>query len=206
MEQTFCDPGRVAKVEWNICVINQQNYNISQPNADFHVIATNLNWNPSAIKNARRMELYTEMKNFFLYNEMYYRLSTYIPICQTQNDQIEYIQAEKATQQVGGGQSITYSPKPPTTPHDAAAVLPWNVVLYNGPVLIDLRAPRKMILVEEWAQRIAVGRYLYCCWFNHKAAEYEARKKPQIFHVAGAKILDAEMCSGSEESGKDSVN
>lgn len=54
MEATFSDPGRVAPVEWNICGINQQNRNISQPNADFNDTATNLNWNSSALRNALR--------------------------------------------------------------------------------------------------------------------------------------------------------
>jgi len=57
--------------------------------------------------------------------------------------------------------------------------------------------------VEEKAKRFADGRCLYCGGFNHRAAEYAARKKPKTFKAAGSEVKEVVTKEGSEELGKD---
>ena len=65
LEAAFGDPDRVATAERNMREIKQKNCEFSQYYAEFEVIAANLDWNPSALRNALRMGLSEEMKHSF---------------------------------------------------------------------------------------------------------------------------------------------
>jgi len=71
---------------------------------------------------------------------------------------------------------------------------------------MDLSAGRRRISAEERAKRFMDGRRLYRGEFNHRAAECAARKKAQMFKVAGAAVKEVGTGTGSEESGKEQVN
>jgi len=57
LEAAFGDPDRVATAERQMREINQKNREFSQYYAEFQVIAADLDWNPSALRNALRMGL-----------------------------------------------------------------------------------------------------------------------------------------------------
>jgi hypothetical protein len=57
-------------------------------------------------------------------------------------------------------------------------------------------------LAEERAKRFADVRCLSCGGFNHRAAEYAARKKVRTFRVAGVEIKEVGTLEGSSKSGK----
>jgi hypothetical protein len=54
LETAFGDPDRVATAERNMKEIKQKNREFSQYYAEFQVIATDLDWNPLALRNASR--------------------------------------------------------------------------------------------------------------------------------------------------------
>jgi hypothetical protein len=54
LEADFGDPDRVATAEGSMKEITQKHREFSQYNAEFQVIAADLDWNPSALRNALR--------------------------------------------------------------------------------------------------------------------------------------------------------
>jgi len=179
-----------------------KNHEFSQYYAEFQVIAADLDWNPSGLRNALRIGLSEEMKESFTYSDMPGELPTFVTVCQKRDIQIRQRRAEKAARNKGSGIGFTSSrPTPaPRAPETAPA---GTVAGYTGPAPMDLSAGKKRISAEERAKRFANGRCLYCGGFNHRAAECAARKKAQTFKAAGAEVKEVGTKDGSEESGKD---
>jgi hypothetical protein len=65
----FGDPNQVATDEWKPREIKEQNREFSQYYAEYQVVAADLDWNPSALRNALKMELSEEMKHSFNYSD-----------------------------------------------------------------------------------------------------------------------------------------
>jgi len=63
LEAAFGDPNQVATAERKMREIKPKNREFSQYYAEFQVIAADLDWNPSALRNALRMWLSEEMKD-----------------------------------------------------------------------------------------------------------------------------------------------
>jgi hypothetical protein len=92
----------------------------------------------------------------------------------------------------------------PSVPLKAPEMAPAETVAaYTRLASTDLSAGKRMILAEERSKRFANGRCLYYGGFNHRAAECVARKKAQIFQVAGVEIKEIGTKENCEESGKD---
>ena len=205
LEAAFGDPDRVATAEQEMRDIKQKNRMFSQYYAEFQVIAADLDWNPSALRNALRMGLSEEMKDSFTYSDMPEELPAFVTVCQKRDNQIRQRRAEKAAQIKGGGVGFA-SPRPPPAPKAPETAPAGTVAGYTGPAPMDLSAGRRRISAEERAKRFADGRCLYCGGFNHRAAECAARKKAQTFKAVGAEVKEVGTKEGSEESGKDLVN
>ena len=88
LEAAFGDPDGVATAERKIREIKQQNGEFSQYYAEVQVIATDLDWNPSALRNALRMGLSDEMKDSFTYSDMPEELPGFVTVCQKRDNQI----------------------------------------------------------------------------------------------------------------------
>ena len=204
LEAAFGDPDRVATAELNMRNIKQKNREFSLYYAEFQVIAADLDWNPSALRNALRSGLSEEMKDSFIHTDMPEELPAFVTLCQKRDNQIRQRRAEKAAQQKwttsAGSPSAPKAPAPPRVPEAAPA---GTVAGYTGPAPMDLSAGKRRISTEERAKRFADGRCLYCGGFNHRAAECAARKKAQTFKASGAEIKEVGTKEGSEESGKD---
>jgi len=182
--------------------IKRKNREFSQYYAEFQVIAADLDWNPSALRNALRMGLSEEMKDSFTYSDMPEELPAFVTVCQKRDNQIRQPRAEKAAQNTGSGIGFASSRPPP--PQKALETAPAGTVAgYTGPAPMDISAGKRRISAEERAKRFADGRCLYCGGFNHRAAECAARKKAQTFKAAGAEVTEVGTKDGSEESGKD---
>jgi hypothetical protein len=149
--------------------IKQKNREFSQYYAEFQVIATDLDWNPSALRNALRSGLSEEMKDSFIHTDMPDELPVFVTVCQTRDNQIRQRQAENAAQHKcstsTGSPSARGAPAPLNAPEEAPA---GTVAGYTGPAPIDLSAGRRRISDEERAKRLADGRCLYCGGFNHR--------------------------------------
>jgi len=204
LEAAFGDPDRVATAERNMKEIKQKNREFSLYYAEFQVIAADLDWNPSALRNALRSGLSEEMKDSFIHTDMPDDLPAFVTLCQKRDNQIRQRKAEKAAQHKWtssvGSPSAPRVPAPPRTPEAAPA---GTVAGYTGPAPMDLSAGRKKISDEERAKRFADGRCLYCGGFNHRAVDCAVRKKARTFKVAGAEVKEVGTKDGSEESGKD---
>jgi len=202
LEATFGDPDRVATAERKMREIKHMKREFSQDYAEFHVIAADLDWNPSALRNALRMGLSEEMKDSFTYSDMPEELPAFVTDCQKRNNQIRQRRAEKPAQNKGSGIGFA-SPRPPP-PSKAPEEAPAGTVAgYTGPAPMDLSARKRRISAEERAKRFVDVRCLYCGGFNHRVAQCAARKKAQTFKAAGAEIKEVGTKEGSEESGKD---
>jgi len=177
------------------------NRKFSQYYAEFQVIAADLDWNPSALRNALRMGLSEEMKDSFTYSDMPDELPVFVTVCQKRDNQIRQRRAEKAAQNKGGGTGFA-SPWPPPASKSPEMAPVGTVAGYTGPAPMDLSAGRRRISAEERAKRFADGRCLYCGGFNHRVVECGARKKDQTFKASGAKVKEVGTKEGSEESGK----
>jgi len=202
LEAAFGDPDRVATAERKMREIKQKNREFSQYYAEFQVIAADLDWNPSALRNALRMGLSEEMKDSFTYSDMPEELPAVVTVCQKRDNQIRQRRAEKAARNKGSGIGFASS-RPPPAPQTPEIAPPGTVAGYTGPAPMDLSAGRRRISAEERAKRFADGRCLYCGGCNHRAAECAARKKAQTFKAAGAEVKEVGTKDGSEESGKD---
>jgi len=202
LEAAFGDPDRVATAERKMSEIKQKNREFSQYYAEFQVIAADLDWNPSALRNALRMGLSEEMKDSFTYSDMPEELPAFVTVCQKRDNQIRQRRAEKAAQNKGSGIGFASS-RPPPAPKAPEIAPAGTVAGYTGPAPMDLSAGKRRISAEERAKRFADGRCLYCGGFNHRAAECAARKKAQTFKAAGAEVKEVGTKDGSEELGKD---
>ena len=131
LEAAFGDPDRVATAERKMRDIKQKNREFSQYYAEFQVIASNMNWNPSALRNALRMGLSEEMKDSFTYSDMPDDLPAFVTVCQKRDNQIRQRRAEKAAQNRGGGTGFASSPKPPSPPKDPAGAPAGTVAEYT---------------------------------------------------------------------------
>jgi len=202
LEAAFGDPDWVATAERKMWEIKQKNREFSQYYAEFQVIAPDLDWNPSALRNALRMGLSEEMKDSFTYSDMPEELPAFVMVCQKRDNQIRQRRADKAAQNKGSGIGFA-SPRPPPAPKAPEAAPAGTIAGYTGPAPMDLSAGKRRILAEERAKRFADGRCLYCGGFNHRAAECAARKKAQTFKESGAEVKEVGTKEGFEESGKD---
>jgi len=205
LEAAFGDPDRLATAERKMREIKQKNCQFSQYYAEFQVIAADLDWNPSALRNALRMGLSEEMKDSFTYSDMPDELPAFVTVCQKRDNQIRQRRAGKAAQNKASGIGFA-SPRPPPAPKAPEPAPAGTVAGYTGPATIDLSTGKRRISAEERAKRFANGRCLYCGGFNQRAAECAARKKAQTFKAAGAEIKEVGTKEGSEELGKDYVN
>ena len=112
LEAAFGDPNRVATAERKMREIKQKNREFSQYYAEFQVIAADLDWNPSALRNALRIGLSEEMKDSITYSDMPEDLPAFVTVCQKRDNQIRQRRAEKASQNKGSGIGFA-SPRPP---------------------------------------------------------------------------------------------
>jgi len=174
LEAAFGDPDRVATADRRMREIKQMNCEFSQYYAEFQVIASNLDWNPSALQNTLRVGLSEEMKDSFTYSDIPEELPAFVTVCQNRDNQIRQRRAEKAAQNKGSGIGFA-SPRPPPAPKAPDAAPAGTVAGYTGPAPMDLSAGKRRISTEERAKRFADGRCLYCGGFNHRAAECAAR-------------------------------
>jgi len=202
LEAAFGDPDRIATAERKMREIKHKNREFSQYYAEFQVIAADLDWNPSALRNALRIGLSEEMKDSFTYSDMPEELPAFVTVCQKRDNQIRQRRAEKAAQ--NRGSRIGFASSKPSPAQRTPEMAPAGTVAgYTGPAPMDLSAGKRRISAEERAKRFADGRCLYCGGFNHRAAECAARKKAQTFKAAGAEVKEVGTKDGSEESGKD---
>jgi len=88
LEAAFGDPDRVATAERNMKEIKQKNREFSLYYAEFQVIAADLDWNPSALRNALRSGLSEEMKDSFIHTDMPEELPAFVTLCQKRDNQI----------------------------------------------------------------------------------------------------------------------
>jgi hypothetical protein len=82
----FGDPDRVATAEPNMREIKQMNRECSQYYAEFQVIAADLDWNPSALRNALRSGFSEERKNSFIHTAMPDELPAFVTLCQERDN------------------------------------------------------------------------------------------------------------------------
>jgi hypothetical protein len=205
LEAAFGDPHRVATAERAMKEIKQKNREFSLYYAEFQVIAADLDWNPSALRNALRSGLSEEMKDSFIHTDMPDDLPAFVTLCQKRDNQIRQRKAEKAAQHkwTSSSPSAPRAPAPPKAPEAAPA---GTVAGYTGPAPMDLSAGRRRISDEERAKRFADGRCLYCGGFNHRAVDCAVRKKARPFKAAGAEIKEADTKEDSREKGKERVD
>jgi len=106
LEAAFGDPDRVATAEQKMRDIKQKNRKFSQYSAQCQVIAADLDWNQSALRNALRMGLSEEMKASFTYSDMPEKLPAFVTVCQKRDNQIRQQREEKASQNKEGYVSL----------------------------------------------------------------------------------------------------
>jgi hypothetical protein len=125
--------------------------------AGFQVIAADLDWNPSALRNAVRMGLSEEMKDSFTYSDMPEELPAFVTVCQKRDNQIWQRQVEKAAQNKGSGICFA-SPSPPPPPKTPEMAPAETIARYTGPAPMDLSLGKRSISAEARAKRFADGR------------------------------------------------
>jgi hypothetical protein len=157
LEAAFGDPEQVATTKRKMREIKQKNREFSQYYTEIKVIAANLDWNSSALRNALRMGLSEEMKDSFTYSDMPEELPVFVTVCQKQDNQIRQQRAAKAAQHIGEGVGFT-SPWPPPAPKAPETAPAGTVAGYTGPATMDLSAGKRRISAEERAKRFADGR------------------------------------------------
>jgi len=207
LEAAFGDPDRVATTARNMKEIKQKNREFSQYYAEFQVIAADLDWNPSALRNALRSGVSEEMKDSFIHTDMLDELPAFVTLCQKRDNQIPQRKAERAAQHKWtpsvGSPSPPRAPAPPKAPEVAPA---GTVPGYTGPAPMALSAGRRRISDEERAKSFADGRCFYCGGFNHRAVDCAVRKKARLFKAAGAEVKEVEGKEDSKEKGKERVD
>jgi hypothetical protein len=187
--------------------IKQKNREFSQYYAEFQVIAADLDWNPSALRNALRSGLSEEMKDSFIHTDMPDELHAFVTLCQKRDNHIRQRKAEKAAQHKWtsstGSPSAPRAPAPPKAPEIAPA---GTIARYTGPAPMDLSAGRRRISDEERAKRFADGSCLYCGGFNHRAVDCAVRKKARPFEAAGTEVKEVEGREDPKGKGKEQVD
>jgi len=88
LEAAFWDPDQVATAKWKMREFKQQNHQLSQYCADFQDSAADLDWNPSALRNALRMGLSDEMKDSVTCSNIPEELPGCVTVCQKWDNQI----------------------------------------------------------------------------------------------------------------------
>jgi hypothetical protein len=135
----------------------QKNRKFSQYYAEFQVIAADLDWNPSALRNALRIGLSKEMKDSFTYSDMPEELPAFVTVCQKRDNQFRQRGTEKVALNKGS-RIHSASPRPsppPKTPETAPA---GTIARYTGPAPMYLSAGKGRISAEERAKRFADRR------------------------------------------------
>ena len=89
LEAAFGDPYQVTAAERKMREIKQKNCEFCQYNAQYKVIAANLDWNPLALWKALQMGLSDEMKDSFTNSDMPEELLTFVTVCQKRNNEIQ---------------------------------------------------------------------------------------------------------------------
>jgi len=74
----------------------QKNHHFSQYYAEFQVIAANLDWNPSALRNALWTGLPKEIKDSFTYRDMPEQLPLFVMVGQKRDNEIRQRRVEMA--------------------------------------------------------------------------------------------------------------
>jgi hypothetical protein len=207
LEAAFGDPDRVATAERNMKEIKQKNQEFSLYYAEFQVIAADLDWNPSTLRNALRSGLSEEMKDSFIHTDMPEDIPAFVTLCQKRDNQIRQRKAEKAAQHKWTSSTGSPSaPRVPASPKAPEAAPAGTVSGYTGPAPMDLSAGRRRIPDEERAKWFVDGRCLYCGGFNHRAIDGAVRKKTRPFKAAGAEVKADEGKEDSGEKGKERVD
>jgi hypothetical protein len=134
--------------------IKQKHREFSQYYAEFQVIAADLHWNPSALRNAVRMGLSEAMKDSFTYSDMSEELPAFVTVCQKRDNQIRQRGAEKAAQNTGSGIGFA-SPRPPPAPKAPEKAPAGTIAGYTGPAPMNHSAGKRRISAEERAKRFA---------------------------------------------------
>jgi hypothetical protein len=205
LEAAFGDPECVAMAERNMREIKQKNREFSQYYAEFQLIAADLDWNSSALRNPLRLGLSEEMKDSFIHTDMPEDLPAFVTLCQKRDNQIRQRKAETAAQHKWTLLStIKYSLFPPAAWAVEAAPA-GTVAGYTRPAPMDLIAGRRKISHKERQKRFADGTCLYCGGFNHRAVDCAVGKKARTFRVAGAEVKEGEK-EGTEGKGKGQVH
>jgi hypothetical protein len=128
--------------ERNMRAIKQKNWEFSQYYAEFQVSAADLDWNPSALRNALRSGLSEEMKDYFIHTDMPEDLPAFVTLCQKRDNQIRQRKAEIAAQHKWTPPSTTKPPPPPPASRAPEAAPAGTVAGYTGPAPMDLSAGR----------------------------------------------------------------
>jgi len=137
LEATFCDRDRMATVERTIWEMTQKHWALSQNYTELQVIATDLDLNTLALKNAVRMGSLEEMKDSFQNSIMPEECPALVTVCQTQDSQIRQCQLEETALFSGMQLEFAISPKDPTPPNVPAASAAEIVAGYSGPAPLD---------------------------------------------------------------------
>ena len=88
LEAAFGDRDLVATAKWKMREIKQKNREFSQHYAQFQVIAANMDWNPSVLRNALRSGLSEEMKDYFTDGDMPEEFPTFVTVSHKWDTQI----------------------------------------------------------------------------------------------------------------------
>jgi len=182
--------------------IKQKNRQFSQYYAEFEVIAADLDWNPSALRNALRMGLSEELKECSTHSDIPEELPAFVTVCQKQDNHSGQRGGEKAAHNQGSRIGFA-SPRPPA-PLKAPATAPARTIAgYTQPAPMDPRAGKRRTSAEERVQRFVDGRCSYCGGVNHRAAECAAWKKAQTFKAAATEVKEVGTNECSEGLGKE---
>jgi hypothetical protein len=68
--------------------IKQMNCKFSQHYVEFQVIASELDWNPAALRNSLRMGLSERMNHSFAYSDVHEELLAFVTVGQKRDNQI----------------------------------------------------------------------------------------------------------------------
>ena len=143
LEAAFQDPDQVATTERNMREIKQKTCEFSQYYAEFQVIAADLDWNLSALRNALQMGLSEDMKYSMRYSNVPEELPVFVTVCQKRYYQIRQQRVEKAAKNKGGWTGFASSAGPLAPPKDPAGAPAGTVAGYTGPAPMDPSAGRR---------------------------------------------------------------
>jgi hypothetical protein len=202
LEAAFGDPDQVATAKRNMREIKQKHRQFSQYYGEFEVIAADLDWDHSALRNSLRMGLSEEMKECFTHSDMPEELPAFVTVCQKQDNHSWQSGGEKAAENQGSGIGFT-SPRPPAPPKAPETAPARTIAGYTGPAPMDLRPGKRMTLAEERAKRFVYRRCSYSGGFNDRAAECYREEKDQTFTAAAAEVKEVGTNKCFEGLGKE---